>query len=359
MPDCSSITFACIVSINHRNMTNRTSSPRNVFKVVTHVILWLVVLLYPLFLQSGKTDVLSLLPRYIISTALLISLFYYNSLVLIPRYLAKRKVALYILLMLVGIIVAMGINIINHYLFYASDDAHGWKLKHQLYDAGFLAIVVWGVSTASRITTEWFNNEVMRKEAEQKQISAELAFLKSQINPHFLFNSLNNIYALCHRSNDPEAAEAIAKLSGLMRYMLFGSATSTVKLKDEIEYLRNYLDLQKMRINKDIEVSFVIKGEVDNFEIAPLLLIPFVENAFKYGLSYVSNSFVRIECTVEKSALKFCVQNTVHERGKSELSSGIGLENVKRRLTLLYPGKHSLRINDSNGIFDVELTITA
>ncbi len=340
-------------------MTNRTSSQHNVFKIVTHAILWLVVLGYPLFLQSGNTSVVSLLPRYVISTALLVSLFYYNSLVLIPRYLAKRKVALYILLIIAGIVVTMGINIVNHYIFYSTDDTLGWKLKHQIYDAAFLALIVWGVSTVSRITTEWFSNEIMRKEAEKKQIAAELAFLKSQINPHFLFNSLNNIYALCHRSDDPEAAEAIAKLSGLMRYMLFGSATSTVKLKDEIEYLRNYLDLQKMRINKDIEVTFVINGEVENFEIAPLLLIPFVENAFKYGLSYVANSFVRIECTVEKSELKFCVQNTVHERGKSELSSGIGLENVKRRLTLLYPDKHNLRINDANAIFDVELTLTA
>lgn len=340
-------------------MTNRASSQHTTFRIVAHVILWLVVLTYPMYLQSGKTNVDFNLPRYLISTALLVALFYFNSLILIPRYLAKRKVVLYVLLIVAAIVVVTGTNIANHYLFNSTGETHTWKLKHQIYDLVFLSLIVWGVSTVSRITTEWFNNEIMRKEAEQKQVSAELAFLKSQINPHFLFNSLNNIYALCHRSNDPEAAEAIAKLSGLMRYMLFGSATSTVKLKDEIEYLRNYLDLQKMRINKDIEVSFVINGEVDNFEIAPLLLIPFVENAFKYGLSYVSDSFVRIECTVEKSALKFCVQNTVHERGKSELSSGIGLENVKRRLTLLYPDKHSLRINDSNGIFDVELTITA
>jgi two-component system, LytTR family, sensor kinase len=268
-------------------------------------------------------------------------------------------VALYVLLIVAGIVVTMGVNIANHYLFHSSADSPGWKLKHQIYDSAFLALIVWGVSTVSRITSEWFSNEIMRKEAEQKQIAAELAFLKSQINPHFLFNSLNNIYAICHRSSDPEAAEAIAKLSGLMRYMLFGSATSTVQLKEEIEYLHNYLDLQKMRINKDIEVSFVTKGDIGNFEIAPLLLIPFVENAFKYGLSYVSDSFVRIECTVEKSELKFCVQNTVHERGKSELSSGIGLENVKRRLALLYPGKHNLRINDANAIFDIELTLTA
>ena len=340
-------------------MTNRTSSRQRVFRIATHIVLWLVVLAYPLFLQSEKNNVLSSLPRYVISTCLLVSLFYFNSLVLIPRYLAKRKVALYILLIVGAIVVISTINIANHYFFYSAGDIHDWKLKHRIYDLLFLSLIVWGVSTVSRITTEWFNNELMRKEAEKKQISAELAFLKSQINPHFLFNSLNNIYALCHRSNDPEAAEAIAKLSGLMRYMLFGSATSTVKLKDEIEYLQNYLDLQKMRINKDIEVTFVIKGEIANFEIAPLLLIPFVENAFKYGLSYVSNSFVRIECIVEKSELKFRVQNTVHERGKSELSSGIGLENVKRRLTLLYPGKHKLQINDVKSIFDVELTLSA
>lgn len=339
-------------------MTNRTSSQHTVFRIVAHIILWLVVLVYPLFLQSENTNVLTLIPRYLISTALLVALFYYNSLLLIPRYLAKRKVILYVLLIVAGIVVVTVINTANHYIFNPAGHTHNWKLKHQIYDLVFLSLIVWGISTVSRITSEWFSNELMRKEAEKKQVSAELAFLKSQINPHFLFNSLNNIYALCHRSNDTEAAEAIAKLSGLMRYMLFGSATSTVNLKDEIEYLRNYLDLQKMRINKDIEVTFVIKGEVENFEIAPLLLIPFVENAFKYGLSYVSNSFVHIECYVNKTELKFCVRNTVHERGKSELSSGIGLENVRRRLALLYPGKHNLKINDSDGIFDVELTLT-
>ncbi len=341
------------------NMQVKASNKRKIFNIFVHVILWMVVLLYPLILQSQESSPLKDLPRYIVSTLLLISLFYSNLLVLIPRYLAQRKVALYILLVILGIGLVSGSNVANHYLFHSANDAHDWKLKHQIYDSVFLALLVWGVSTASRITTEWFRNEIMRKDAEEKQVSAELAFLKSQINPHFLFNSLNNIYALCHRNNDSESAEAIAKLSGLMRYMLFGSATSTVNLKDEIEYLQNYLDLQKMRINKDIEVRFVVKGEIEGFQIAPLLLIPFVENAFKYGLSYVSNSYVRIECLVSTDQLKFSVQNTIHERGKTELSSGIGLENVKRRLALLYPGKHNLIINDTKDIFDVELTLNA
>lgn len=351
--------FESEISINQIILADRTTQFRKTFKIFAHIILWVGVLMYLVVLQSGEAGFFSVLPRNLISTVLLITLFYYNSLLLIPKFLAEKKVELYILFVLAGIVVVAAFNIVNHYIFDSVIDLQDWQLKHQIYDSLFLMLLVWGISTVSRITTEWFRNEIMRKEAEQKQVSAELAFLKSQINPHFLFNTLNNIYALCHRNNDSESAEAIAKLSGLMRYMLFGSATSTVKLKDEIEYLHNYLDLQKMRINKNIEVTFTVNGECENFEIAPLLLIPFVENAFKYGLSYVAESFVRIECIVNDRQLIFKVQNTVHERGKNDLSSGIGLENVKRRLELLYPGKHTMQIKEDNSIFDVELTLAA
>ncbi|MGB8193846.1 MAG: histidine kinase [Chitinophagaceae bacterium] len=183
---------------------------------------------------------------------------------------------------------------------------------------------------------------------------AELSFLRSQINPHFLFNSLNNIYALVYHKND-QSLTAIQQLSGLLRYILYAKE-DTVPVQKELEYIQNYIDLELMRHEKKELVHFDAKLSADQPEIVPLLLLPFVENAFKHGDLNQSAEPVSIHCETNQKELLFRVRN-VKAVKQTDAQGGVGLENIKRRLALLYPLKHRLEIEDTPRYFTVNLQI--
>lgn len=193
-------------------------------------------------------------------------------------------------------------------------------------------------------TSAWFRDRNSQRDLEQEKLRAELTALKHQINPHFLFNVLNSLYGLAFRNDDEPTAEGIAKLSLLMRYMLYESNDTEVLLEKEIEYLENYISLQKLRLDGHTELIFEVKGSVVGKSIVPMLLIPFVENAFKFGISTVRKSFVHIYLVISDHELTFETQNSIHEVNTpvEDGIGGIGLENVRKRLELLYPGKYTL-----------------
>jgi len=200
--------------------------------------------------------------------------------------------------------------------------------------------------------------EMELKDMEAKQASAELNLLKSQVNPHFLFNSLNSIYSLI-LSNSEIAADAVMKLSDLMRYLLESSTKRKVLVSYELDFLQNYIDLETIRLGNKVKVNSSFKGDVSGKIISPLLLIPFVENCFKHGIS-VSSSDNNIEITVIVDADKLrikTVNNLVPERKGSIKKSGTGIENVKKRLQLLYAGKYQLEISNDEHKFIVDLSI--
>jgi len=220
------------------------------------------------------------------------------------------------------------------------------------------AILAFGLSTSIRITDEWFKNERQKKEMENEKLTSELAFLKSQVNPHFLFNILNNICSLARKKSD-DTENAIIKLSQLMRYMLFESKDEKVSLEKEVEYLQNYIELQRMRISGKVQINFTVEGPVGQLMIEPMLLIPFVENAFKHGISYIGDSGIDIIMKVTNKELNFSVENSIISRGNETIPSetGVGLKNVLRRLELLYPGRHEISINDHDLKYKVLLKI--
>jgi two-component system, LytTR family, sensor kinase len=194
---------------------------------------------------------------------------------------------------------------------------------------------------------------------EKEKLEAELKFLKSQIHPHFLFNTLNNLYALTLKKSD-KAPEMVIQLSNLLEYTLYSGKETEVGLNEEIKQLRGYMDLEKMRFGKRLKVNTEIDGNVDGLKIAPLLLLPFVENSFKHGASNdLKSPFIDLKVIVKDNLLKFSISNSnTGDPGKSEgYKEGIGLKNVKRRLELLYPRKHSLEIIQKQDIFDVNLTL--
>jgi len=211
------------------------------------------------------------------------------------------------------------------------------------------------LSTVLKFTTDWFLNERIQRDLENQRLNAELSFLKSQINPHFLFNSLNSIYSLAYQRSET-TPDAILKLSEIMRYMLYECNDNEVSLEKELQYLQNYIDLQKIRFGKNAYIDFKINGKVDGQQIVPLLLIAFIENAFKHGVANDPRSAIRLLIEVDESHLYFFIQNRKHNSNKDNLG-GIGLINVKRRLDLLYPGKYKLDIIDGKETYTCELTL--
>ncbi|HFA48625.1 MAG TPA: hypothetical protein ENJ95_06340 [Bacteroidetes bacterium] len=230
-----------------------------------------------------------------------------------------------------------------------------WKLN-AIFFIGYF-----GISCAYVLSKNWWKNEQSRQLLVQEKLNTELSFLKSQINPHFFFNTLNNLYALSERHKNTDLSNGIAGLSNLMRYMLYDAKADYVPLEKEIAHLKSIIEVQQLRYSEDDDYTVALNiGDIKNgIKIAPLLLAPFVENAFKHGIDLHKDSFIKIDISVENDKLVFQAINSNFKKGKNDLQqqSGIGLENVKRRLQLLYPKKHNLKIDDTVGYFKIILTL--
>jgi two-component system, LytTR family, sensor kinase len=221
-----------------------------------------------------------------------------------------------------------------------------------------LFITVWSLSTAICIIRQWRLTEQRAVQAEADKANAELTFLKAQINPHFLFNTLNNIYSLAITKNEHTAA-SIMKLSNIMRYVTDDIRENFVLLNNEIECMGDYIDLQKLRLGKKMNVDFSVSGEPGTRKIAPLILMTFIENVFKYGISNHEPSDISIRLTIEQHSITFFCQNKIYDtkRNVDRPGTGIGIENTRQRLQHLYPNKHFLDIKKDNGLFTVQLTL--
>lgn len=320
-----------------------------------HIVIWLCLFLYPfIFHYIPLTDIRAVL-RISIFLFLLMSFFYANTIIFIPKILGRKKIILYLIVIVAAVVL---ISYTAGYLQIILNP--DYKIKPALYDralnTGIISsILVLIISSSIKVTNEWFRNQQLMRSAENEKLNAELNFLKSQVNPHFIFNALNNIYSLENRKS-PDTGPAILKLSELIRYMLYDTSADYVPLEKEIEYLENYIELQKLGLGKEMVVSFETKGDFSGKQIRPMLLIPLVENVFKHGLSYVnkSGSFISIKTSPER--LEIITRNPVAGE-KEKLKEGIGLANLRKRLDLLYPGKHEFSISKDNGIFITHLSI--
>jgi two-component system, LytTR family, sensor kinase len=213
--------------------------------------------------------------------------------------------------------------------------------------------VIWGV--VYFFIVEWYENTTRQKTLEREKTHAELAFLKSQINPHFLFNTINDIYALAY-VKDENAPTALLKLSGMLRYMLHESNTNFVPLEKELDYVKDFIDLQNIGFKGNTNIRFSTEGNISKPQIAPMLLIPFVENAFKHGDFNNSSQPIEVLCRFDNQKITFQCKNVVRLQQKDALG-GIGLQNVRRRLNLLYPHKHQLDIVQAEGLFKCTLIL--
>ncbi len=205
---------------------------------------------------------------------------------------------------------------------------------------------------------EWIRTTIVNRKLNEEKLTLELKYLKSQINPHFLFNTLNNLYSLALTNNDKKTADGISQLSRMMRYMLKDQVSKTISLNLEQEYLKSYIELQKLRFceTDDISITMSCEGESESVKVPPFLFIGFVENAFKYGIDFKTHSFIDIRFEIKNQTLIFTCSNSV-KKDEVIQKNGIGLINIRNRLSLLYPDKHQLMIDQIESTFHVKLEI--
>jgi two-component system LytT family sensor kinase len=217
----------------------------------------------------------------------------------------------------------------------------------------FLFVMIIMFSLVSDITRRWRLTEERAIRAEADKANAELSFLKAQINPHFLFNTLNNIYSMAVTRNE-NTAPMLMKLSNIMRYVTDVN-DDYVSLQSEVDCISDYIDLQQLRLGKKVELQYSVTGNLENRKIAPLILMTFIENVFKYGISNHEHSLLIIRISAEKNAVIFFTQNRIFPGVRKDDRTGIGITNTEKRLQHLYPGKHKLDIRRENRMFTVEL----
>jgi len=325
-----------------------------------HILVWLVLAALLFLTDDDKTNLQNIF-FYILFTFFNIGIFYTSYFFIssyfigYKRYLTGAIISLTYLVVIA--FVKLVIAVYNSDVIMRYGDHHEKLFSKEQYFISALIITLFFMMLgyAFRLATNSYQMEQARKTLETEKLNAELAFLKSQINPHFLFNSLNNIYSLAYQKSD-KAPEAILKLSEIMRYMLYESNDDKVSLEDEINYLENYIDLQKLRVKEQIFLELSIN--IDNFQhrIMPLLVISFLENVFKHGVATDKEHPIRITVEVQNNRLHFKAQNKKNKLNKDK-SGGIGLTNLKRRLELGYPDKHTFIIHDNEDFYSSELFV--
>ncbi|MDP4281838.1 MAG: histidine kinase [Bacteroidota bacterium] len=223
-------------------------------------------------------------------------------------------------------------------------------------NAIYLFILVIFISGGLRFMNEWKQIERKNKMIEEERLRTELSFLHSQINPHFLFNTLNSIYSLALLGSS-QTADAVMRLSSLMRYVLQDVKNENVPLEMEIQCIQNYIELQKMRLNEKADIQLSITGDFSGYQIPPMILIPFIENAFKYGTSSHETSRVIVDLEMDQTTFKLKTTNQIFALREKSESFGIGFRNSERRLNLIYPGKHELSIVRDKNFYVLNLKI--
>lgn len=324
--------------------------------IALHVLIWGAVLIVPFFHAPrehyGQVGPLKC-NFFTLTNILHIGLFYFNAFFLSSRLLTRSHWWLYILT-LCGLVIFFyyaKLWLLNTWFpMLAADKA--------VFQFTFFPTVFFLVSsTIYRLVRDKIDHEKVLAQREAEQMATELKFLRSQVSPHFLFNVLNNLVSMArHKSELLEPS--LIKLSELMRYMLYESDERKVPVEAEVEFLKSYIELQKLRFEEYVEISSDIQPKVNSGSIEPMLLIPFVENAFKHGVALVQKPFIRIALDISDNILRFRVENRFGTRGQSkDKNSGIGLINLKARLNLLYPDRHQLSVKQTGDIFRINLSL--
>ncbi|MBN2638498.1 MAG: histidine kinase [Bacteroidales bacterium] len=348
---------------------------RRIFVIALHILAWVAFYFLPDLLFDAPSGEIDLIKRNL-HFILVFFFFYLNYFLFVPFLLLRKRQLLFATVLVLSVVLTYYVN--DSAMAYVHDiytpvkplvtdqkttlktpniRLHRWERRRNAENTGTAVFVLLGflISTVLYETKEWYQQEKVRKEIEKQKLVSELSFLKSQVNPHFLFNSLNGIYALAIKKSD-KTPDAVLQLSDLLRHMLYDADEDKVLLSKEVDYLKNYIQLQKLRLPANADITFETTNLTSDFEIEPLLFIPFVENAFKHGVD-AHGSEIKINLVVADNQLHFSVLNRVSEAKSKDKASGIGLSNVKKRLDLHYGGRYSLNYGAEKGYFRVDLKL--
>ena len=344
---------------------------KNIPSSVIHILCWIIILLISLITFYNRFNTFPNNIDFVYRMSFNIILFYLNYSLLVPKLLLNKKILLYIIVSFIFIIFSVYIsqNVIPLYQFNPNfsegNEIMGLRDKRIAINRtgenfrapiqGLITFLLFAVSASIKLVSEWYKNEKIKTLVETHKITAELSFLKAQLNPHFLFNSLNSIYSLANKKSD-HTTDAIVTLSELMRYMIYETDKEFVSLQKEIDYIKNYISLQNLRLKDSSGVRFNVHGNLDK-NIEPLLLISFIENAFKYGTDYTGKTNIVIKIIVEENNLILKVDNYISLKEKNNPNSGFGIQNIETRLNLLYPNSHTLKIEELDNLYKVELML--
>ena len=343
---------------------NLASPPRRLGWLV-HAIVWIVLFFFPFLFRGRNSGTVNLYEylNFFIMLASALAVFYLNYIYLVKRYLFTRQLWLYLLS---NLLLFAAVTVLSHLLLNLipppeimppQGRVRRVPIPPMILVDGVKHIFLTALSVALKATSSWYQMDTERKELEKQRSEAELQNLKNQLNPHFLFNTLNNIYSLI-AINGEQAQEAVHELSRLLRYILYDSTQAFVTLAKDIDFVRNYVELMRIRMPQHVDLKTEIQIELPDVPIAPLLFISPVENAFKHGVSNSRPSFVHIEIIATGKQIKCLIRNSFFPKDKQDKSgSGIGLINLKKRLDLLYPENYELNCEQSDEIYSCALLI--
>ena len=318
-------------------------------RVLYHLAFWsfFILLFWQQNPDANTRDILT----WFILLGVSASVVYANLYILFPNYFFKRNYLVYLLLL----VLTIGLCAFILWFIIPSSNANFNLPLFQHFINLFFIVVI---TSSFKFFREYLRKQALLIKVENEQLKTELALLKSQVNPHFLFNTLNNLYGLITQNQNQQASDVTLKLADLMRYLLESSKTDLVNLNKEIQFIDDYLSLEKIRLSQKTDINFTVSGMNKELFVAPLLFIPLVENAFKHGLNTIlADSFAHFSLSVQGNELFFEAINSVEKSTENSEKSGTGLENLKKRLQLIYPQKHQLDIEQTSNQFKVILHI--
>ena len=330
--------------------------------IILHLVFWALAYVFWIFVFRNNTLVLAhAITIQFCYLVFIAANYYFNSAYTIPRLLNKKRYPAFALCLLAGIALTAALRVpvsafVNIHLFKVPN-FHPDPLS--VFFDSFVNILFWVVIIlAGKLITDKVRSGIYLEQVEKEKAEHELDFLRAQFNPHFLFNSINSIYAHIDRSNST-ARNMLLVFSEMLRYQLYECNVDAIELGREVNYIKNYVEMQKSRMDERIVVNFCACNTAENIKLAPLLLIVFIENAFKYvGFNEAKENRVDISLNYEDGNLHFRSFNTKDNYpNPAERSSGLGIANARRRLELLYPGRHSLKIEDHHDCFEINLTL--
>lgn len=329
--------------------------------ITPHVLMWGFFFVFPMLFSDEGINYPRLAIRNWVPLFFAMVVFYTNFLYLVDRFLVRKKIVVFFIINICLLILCIWAIHLTRGMLLADFMGERFYPRNPLrmiwFRHGFSMLSTIVISIALRVTGRWYAEESKRKKMENEHLKSELTYLRYQLQPHFFFNTLNNIYALVEK--DPSMAQAsIHQLSKLMRYLLYESGAEKVSLAKEVNFLKSYISLMALRVPKHVRIDIRLPEVQDQVQVAPLLFVSLVENAFKHGIHATLPGFIHIVLKVEKRQLIFMVENSKFPKPASDQSgSGIGLQNLQKRLDILYPGSHTFTSDNDENMYKTTLML--